>query len=84
MRSTLPTRRNCSWPHKMKSLVRPELHTALVGSSQAPTAAVHNFEPLAIRSESSTYKSGNAVQKNGVPPLKPPVSHKREDASQTA
>ena len=37
----------------MKSLVRPELPTASVGSSQAITAAVDNSAPLAIRLEST-------------------------------
>jgi hypothetical protein len=49
----------------MKSLVRPELPTASVGSSQAPTAAVDNAAPLATRPQ-STYKSGNAVQTSGA------------------
>ena len=44
-----------SWPrlHKMKSLVRPELPTASVGSSQATTAAMDNSAPLANRLEST-------------------------------
>jgi hypothetical protein len=50
----------------MKSPVRPELPTASVGSSQAPTAAVDNSAPLATRTESSTCKSGNAVQTGGA------------------
>jgi hypothetical protein len=37
----------------MKSLVRPELPTASVSSSQAPTAAVDNSAPLANRTEST-------------------------------
>ena len=45
--------------------VRPELPTASVGSSQAPTAAVDNSAPSAIRPE-STYKSGKVVQTNGA------------------
>ena len=49
----------------MKSPVRPELPTASVGSSQAPTAAVDNSAPSAIRPE-STYKPGKAVQTNGA------------------
>ena len=49
----------------MKFPVRPELPTASVGSSQAPTAAVDNSAPCAIRPE-STYKSGKVVQKNGA------------------
>jgi len=49
----------------MKSSVRPELPTASVGSSQAPTAAVDNSAPSAIRPE-STYKPGKAVQTNGA------------------
>jgi len=48
----------------MKSLVRPELPTASVGSSQA-IAAVDNSAPLATRPE-STYKSGKVVQTNGA------------------
>ena len=49
----------------MRSLVRPELPTASVGSSQAPTAAVDNSAPSATRPQ-STYKSGKAVQTNGA------------------
>jgi hypothetical protein len=49
----------------MKFPVRLELPTASVGSSQAPTAAVDNSAPSAIRPE-STYKSGNVVQTNGA------------------
>ena len=45
----------------MMSLVRPELPTASVGSSQATTAAVDNSAQFAICPK-STYKSGNAVQ----------------------
>ena len=52
-------------PHKMKSVVRPELPTASVGSSQAPTAAVDNSAPLLITPE-STYKSGKSVQTTGA------------------
>jgi hypothetical protein len=55
----------------MKSLVRPELPTASVGSSQAPTAAVDNAAPLATRPQ-STYKSGNAVQTSGATSLLDP------------
>jgi hypothetical protein len=49
----------------MRSLVRPELPTASVGSSQAPTAAVDNSAPSATRPK-STYRSGKAVQTNGA------------------
>jgi len=49
----------------MQVLVRPELPTASVGSSQATTAAVDNSAPLATRPQ-STYKSGNVVQTNGA------------------
>jgi hypothetical protein len=49
----------------MSSVVRPELPTASVGSSQAPTAAVDNSAPYATRPQ-STYKSGKAVQTNGA------------------
>jgi hypothetical protein len=49
----------------MKSVVRPELPTASVGSSQATTDAVDNSAPLATRLE-STYKSGNVVQTTGT------------------
>ena len=52
----------------MKSPVCPELPTASVGSSQAPTAAVDNSAPSAIRPE-STYKSGQVVQTNGATSL---------------
>ena len=44
----------------MQVLVRPELPTASVGSSQATTAAVDNSVPLATRPQ-STYKSGKVV-----------------------
>ena len=49
----------------MQVLVRPELPTASVGSSQATTAAVDNSVPLATRPQ-STYKSGNVVQTSGA------------------
>jgi hypothetical protein len=49
----------------MKTLVRPELPTAAVRSSQATLAAVDNSAPLAIRPE-STYKSGKVVQTTGA------------------
>ena len=49
----------------MSSPVRPELPTASVGSSQAPTAAVDNSAPFSNRPQ-STYKSGKAVQTNGA------------------
>ncbi len=49
----------------MKILVRPELPTAALRSSQATHAAVDNSAPPAIRPE-STYKSGKAVQTNGA------------------
>jgi hypothetical protein len=49
----------------MKSLVRPELPTAALRSSQATHAAVDNSAPSAICPE-STYKSGKVVQANGT------------------
>ena len=49
----------------MKSSVCPELSTAAVGSSQAPTAAVDNSAPFATHPE-STYKSGKVVQTTGA------------------
>ena len=49
----------------MRSQVRPELPTASLGSSQAPTAAVDNSAPSPTRPD-STYKSGNAVQTTGA------------------
>ena len=52
----------------MMSLVRPELPTASVGSSQATTAAVDNSAQFAICPK-STYKSGNAVQTSGATSL---------------
>jgi len=52
----------------MKSSVCPELPTASVSSSQAPTAAVDNSAPSAIRPE-STYKSGKVVQTSGATSL---------------
>ena len=54
----------------MKSVVRPELPTASVGSSQAPTAAVHNSAPLLTTPE-STYKSGKSVQTTGATSFQP-------------
>ncbi len=56
----------------MTFLVRPELPTASVGSSHAPTAAVDNSAPSAIR-PNSTYKSGKVVQTNGATSL--PLLH---------
>jgi hypothetical protein len=53
----------------MNSQVRPELSTASVGSSQAPTAAVDNSAPSPTRPE-STYKSGITVQANGTTSFK--------------
>jgi hypothetical protein len=50
----------------MKSVVRPELPTASVGSSQAPTAAVDNSAPLLKTTPESTYKSGKSVQTTGA------------------
>jgi hypothetical protein len=52
----------------MRSLVRPEVPTASVGSSQAPTAAVDNSAPPATRPQ-STHKSGKVVQTSGAPSL---------------
>ena len=49
----------------MKPSVCPELSTASVGSSQAPTAAVDNSAPFANH-PASTYKSGKVVQTNGA------------------
>jgi len=49
----------------MQSLVCPELSTAAVGSSQAPTAAADNSAPFVTHPE-STYKSGKVVQTNGA------------------
>ena len=49
----------------MESWVHPELPTASVGSSQAPTDAVDNSAPSVIRPV-STYKSGNVVQTTGA------------------
>ena len=49
----------------MKTLVRPELPTAALRSSQATHAAVDNSAPSAIRPD-STYKSGKVVQTNGA------------------
>ena len=49
----------------MKSLMRPELPTAPVGSSQATTAAVDNSAPFATRPQ-SIYLSGKVVQTNGA------------------
>ena len=52
----------------MQSLVRPELPTAALRSSQATHAAVDNSAPSPIRPE-STYKSGKVVQTNGATQL---------------
>ena len=49
----------------MMSLVRPELPTASVGSSQATTAAVDNSAPFATRPQ-SIYLSGKVVQTSGA------------------
>ncbi len=49
----------------MKSLVRPELPTAALRSSQATHAAVDNSAPFPTRPE-STYKSGKVVQTTGA------------------
>ena len=49
----------------MKSLVRPELPTAALRSSQATHAAVDNSAPFATHPE-STYKSGKVVQTTGA------------------
>ena len=49
----------------MTSLVRPELPTAALRSSQATLAAVDNSAPLATRPQ-PTYKSGKVVQTNGA------------------
>jgi hypothetical protein len=45
-------------------MVRPELPTAAVGSSQAPTATVDNSAPSATRPQ-STYKSGKLFRQTG-------------------
>jgi hypothetical protein len=45
-------------------MVRPELPTAAVGSSQAPTATVDNSAPSATRPQ-STYKSGKLFRQKG-------------------
>ena len=49
----------------MISVVRPELSTASVGSSQAPTAAVDNSAPRSTHPE-PTYKSWKTVQPTGT------------------
>ena len=49
----------------MKFPMHPELPTASIGSSPAPTAAVDNSAPSAIRPD-STYKSGKVVQTTGA------------------
>ena len=49
----------------MQSLVRPELPTAALRSSQATHAAVDNSAPSPT-GPSSTYKSGKSVQTNGA------------------
>jgi hypothetical protein len=49
----------------MNAWVRPELPTASVGSSQAPTDAVDNSAPPATRPV-PTYKSGKVVQTTGT------------------
>ena len=49
----------------MKSMVRSELPTASVGSSQAPPTALDKSAPFVSRPE-FTYKSGKVVQTNGA------------------
>jgi hypothetical protein len=49
----------------MKSVVRPELPTASVGSSQAPTAALDNSALVSTHPE-PTYKSRKTVQTTGT------------------
>ena len=49
----------------MQVLVRPELPTAAVRSSQATLAAVDISAPLATRPQ-STYGSGKVVETNGA------------------
>ena len=53
----LPTTRQAQWlgisRGAVKSLARPELPTASVAASQAPTAAVDNSAPSAIRPQST-------------------------------
>ena len=61
----------------MQVLVRPELPTASVGSSQATTAAVDNSAPLATRPQ-STYKSGNVVQTSGATSVRTGQKNKAE------
>ena len=58
----------------MKSVVRPELPTASVGSSQAPTAAVDNSAPRLTTPE-STYKSGKSVQTTGATSPRPAAKY---------
>ncbi len=65
MKSTKTRCHQWSRRRKMASPVRPELPTASVDSSQAPTSAVDDFAPPAIRAV-STYKSGKVVQTNGA------------------
>jgi len=50
----------------MKSLVCPELSTASVGSSQAPTAAVDNSAPFAFQSSWSIIRF-RAAQRQRLP-----------------
>ena len=57
----------------MQSLVRPELPTAVVRSSQATLAAVNNSAPLANRLE-STYIRG-LLFKQAAPLLMFTVNH---------
>jgi len=52
VRPTQATRR-LTRPEVIESVVRPELPTASVGSSQAPTAAVDYCAPLATRRPST-------------------------------
>lgn len=68
LRRTSTTSQSCQrshCPHRIGSLVRPELPMAPVGSSQAPTAAVDNAALSAARPQ-STYRSGEAVQTNEI------------------
>ena len=62
----------------MNSSVHPELPTAPVCSSQAPTATVDNVAP-SVPHPNPTYKSGKVVRTSGATsvrrPLKAVTSH---------
>jgi hypothetical protein len=76
-------RQNWRRPHRMKSVVRPELPTASAGPSQAPAAAVDNSAPRSTHPE-PTYKSGKAVQTTGTTSISKPLPWTRSMSESTS